>query len=61
VANDVQGLLAKIEELDSSINRDMDALSRTKSPAGSDPLWASIRRKMVERDDLLERLPGPSL
>jgi hypothetical protein len=61
VANDVQGLLAQIEELDSSINRDMDELSRTKSPASSNPLWASIRKKMAERDDLLERLPGPSL
>ena len=52
-------LLAQIEDLDSAINRDMDALSRAKSQHASADLWASIRLKMGERRELRDRLPGP--
>jgi hypothetical protein len=52
-------LLAQIEELDSAISRDMDALSRVASNHAGGDLWASIRRKMEARGELLERLPGP--
>ncbi len=39
----------------------MDALSRTKVACWQRPSGQGIRKKMAERDDLLERLPGPPL
>ena len=38
-------LLAQIEELDSAISRDMDALGRAKSKRASEDLWTRIRLK----------------
>jgi len=52
-------LLAQIEELDSAISRDMDALSQAESKHTSADLWTSIRVKMAERRELRDRLPGP--
>jgi hypothetical protein len=60
VTHDVECLLKEIEELDSAIARDMDALSRAESKHASSDLWARIDRKIAARRELRERLPGPS-
>ena len=52
-------LLALIEELDSAISRDIDALSRAKSKRASADLWARIHRKTTARLELCGHLPGP--
>ena len=54
-------LLAEIEKLDSAIGQHMDALGRAKSKRASAHLWARIHRKITARQELCERLPGPSL
>ena len=54
-------VLAQIEDLDSAISRDMDALGRAKSKRASADLWTRIRLKMAERGELRDRLPGPRL
>ena len=61
VSHEVERLLAQIKELDSSIGRDMKALSRAGSKHVSDDVWARIRLKMVKRRELRDRLPGPPL
>jgi hypothetical protein len=58
VTNEVD-LLALIEELDSAISRDVDALSRAVSERASADLWASIHRKTTARLELCAHLPGP--
>jgi hypothetical protein len=52
-------LLALIEELDSAISRDIDALTRAKSKRASAHLWARIHRKTTARHELCDHLPGP--
>jgi hypothetical protein len=52
-------LLALIEELDSAISRDVDALSRANSKRASAHLWARIHRKTTARHELCDHLPGP--
>ena len=52
-------LLAQIEELDSAISRDRDALGRAKSKRASADLWARIHRKTAARRELCKHLPGP--
>jgi hypothetical protein len=52
-------LLALIDELDSAIGRDVDALSRAKSKRASAHLWARIHRKTTARLELCGHLPGP--
>ena len=52
-------LLVQIEQLDSAISRDMDALGRAKTKRASAGLWTRIRLKMAKRRELRDRLPGP--
>ena len=52
-------LLEQIDDLDSTIGRDMDALSRAESKQASANLWARIHRKRAARSELCEQLPGP--
>jgi hypothetical protein len=58
MAHEVE-LLTQIEELDSAISRDMDALSRAESKHASAHLWARIHRKTTARLELCGHLPGP--
>jgi hypothetical protein len=55
----VEWLLEQIEELDSTISRDIDALSRAESKHASADLWTRIHRKMAARRELCAQLPGP--
>ena len=59
MTHEVERLLAQIEELNSSISRDVNALSHTESKHASSDLWANIRMKMAKRRKLCHRLPGP--
>ena len=59
MTNKAEWLLEQIEELDSAISRDVDALSQAESKHASADLWARIHRKTAARLELCGHLPGP--
>jgi hypothetical protein len=58
MASEEEELFARIAELDASIGKEADALSRAESKHESADLWARIRTMLAERRELYTSFDG---